>query len=408
MRITSKISHYHKGVLAFLLAPFLWLQMYFNALEELIINAVYDDLFNHQEETKYSQTTHLLSFLCFSGFCFLAYYKNVDHYISVALYSLWLINYCSVKFKTGLYVDKPAWARLETKPEHWEWSLMADNQQLEHHYFDYSQIKCVLIAAVTYGDNSFRNQVLQIWHIYIQTQDEQQWVVYQDATIQNALLKATRLAHQLNTAVKVAESYGTNTLADFELEAVQNPAFINWNKVYCGNSVKIYKNFSTTTLSRWLQTVFHQIKDFIFIAVLSGFMQRYGVLLMLLFWDDFGLAAPPRLNLDSSLAGVFSLFSPDFNWILVLVFAITLSTLLYSIYQQSLRHEILINSQRIEYSIAGEQKGFLSFNQQLDMIVLKGFDKTTLIIINEHNRVLEINGLEEDEYDELYQMLLTV
>ena len=129
---------------------------------------------------------------------------------------------------------------------------------------------------------------------------------------------------------------------------------------------------------------------------------------MLLFGDSLGLSSP---QLETIVIDVSSLwwgvFTPDFDRILVLVFSITMLVLLHSIYKQSRKHEILLNHRRIQYRVSGENKGSLTFNQPPDFILLKGFDKTSLIIVNEENRLLEIKGLEEDEYDELYQMLLT-
>ena len=54
---------------------------------------------------------------------------------------------------------------------------------------------------------------MQIWHIQVKTQDDKLWVVYEDNNIQNALNKAIRLAKQLNTIVKIAESYGDGNLS---------------------------------------------------------------------------------------------------------------------------------------------------------------------------------------------------
>lgn len=70
MRITSKISHYHKGVLALVLAPFLWLQMYFHALQNWLIEILYNELFR-LNKIPYSQMTHFLAFVCFSDFSLL-------------------------------------------------------------------------------------------------------------------------------------------------------------------------------------------------------------------------------------------------------------------------------------------------------------------------------------------------
>ena len=132
MRITSKISHYHKGAFAMVLAPFLWLQMAFHALEKWIVDILYNELFR-VNKIVYSQTTHFLAFICFSGFSLLAYHKNLDQYLSLTLYGLWLINYFSAKFRIGLYVDTPVWVNLETKPENWQWKMTFRTQRQEQH-----------------------------------------------------------------------------------------------------------------------------------------------------------------------------------------------------------------------------------------------------------------------------------
>lgn len=44
MRITSKIAYYHKGVPALVVAPFLWLQMYFHALQNRLMEILYNRL----------------------------------------------------------------------------------------------------------------------------------------------------------------------------------------------------------------------------------------------------------------------------------------------------------------------------------------------------------------------------
>lgn len=406
MRITAKISHYHKGILALVLAPFLWLQMYFHALEEWLTDIIYAELFKNASST-YSQTTHFLAFFCLSALSLLAYHKRLDQYISLVLYGLWLINYYSAKFRTGLYVDNPAWVTLETKEQSWQWSLLVKKQCQEQHSFDYNQVQCVLIAAAIYGDDSFRNQVLQVWHVHIQTKDGKQWVVYQDANIQQALSKAVKLAKQFNAGVKIAESFGTGSLAEIDL-GVQNRLVIAWQRAFISDTIKIYKNLSTVSIFRWIKAIFEELRDFIFIAVLSGFMQRYGLLLLLLFGDSLGLSPPQIETIVVDFRGLWwGVFTPDFDWILVLVFSVTMTVLLHGIYKQSRKHEILMNHRRIQYRISGENKGSLTFSQPPDFILLKGFDKTSLIIVNEEHKVLEIKGLEEDEYDELYQMLLT-
>lgn len=406
MRITSKISHYHKGILALVLAPFLWLQMYFHALQDWLIDMLYNELFRINK-ISYSQTTHFLAFLCFSAFSLLAYHKHLDQYISLILYVLWLINYFSTKFRIGLYVDNPAWVSLETKEQHWQWSLLAKKQHQAQHNFAYDQIKCVLIAATTYGDDSFKNQVLKIWHVHIQSKDDRQWVVYQDADIQQALTKAVKLAEQLNTVVKIAESYGTGTLAEFELAALQNQRRVAWKRAFISDTIRIHKSFSTVSIFRWLAAIFAELGDFLFIAILSGFMQRYGALLLLGFGDNLGLKTPTFETVQFNTSGAWGIFSPDFDWILLTVFAVTMVALFHSIYKQSRKYEILLNHKRVQYRVSGNTKASLTLTGCPDVILLKGFDKTSLIIVNEQYKVLEIKDLEEDEYAELYNMLLT-
>ncbi len=405
MRITSKISHYHKGVLALVLAPFLWLQMYFHALQNWLMEILYNELFR-LNKISYSQITHFLAFVSFSAFSLLAYHKHLDQYISLILYALWLINYYSAKFRIGLYVDNPAWVSLETKENAWQWSLTVKKQCQEQHNFDYSQVQCVLITPITYGDDSFRNQVLQVWHVQLQTKDERQWVVYQEADIQKALTKAVSLAEQFNSMVKIAESYGTGKLADFGF-GIRNQRGVAWKKTFISDTIKIYKSFSTVSLFRWLGAVFSELADFIFIAITAGFMQRYGLLLLLGFGDHLGLKAPEIENLQLDYSGVFGIFKPDFDWILITVFSVTMLALLHSIYKQTRRYEILLNHKRVQYKISDNLQASLSFTQQPDVMLLKGFDKTSLIIVNEQYKLLEIKGLEEDEYAELYEMLLT-
>lgn len=407
MRITAKISHYHKGLIAFLLAPFIWLQMYFFALEAWLFAFLHDELFNKQDNAKYTQLTHLLAFVCFSVFCLLAYYKTLDEYISLILYSLWLINYFCVKFKTGLYVNKPAWIRLESKTDYWQWNLIAKNQHQQNQTLYPQQIKSVLIAAATYGDVSFRNQLLQTWHVYIQTKDEQQWVIYQESSIQQALEKATTLAAQLNTQVKIAESYGTGMLPEIQIEP-QNLISSVWNKIHRGQTVIMYKNFSTVSLLHWLKDLFMQIKDFLFIAILAGFMSRYGLLLMLLFGEQLGLPLPEVIYIDLSLSGMAGIFAPDFNGMAIFIFAVTILIMLKGIYKENRQHQIVIDNRHIQYSISGKQKDSLYFSQKPDIVVLRGFDKASLIFINAQNKVLEINELADDEYDQLYALWLTI
>jgi hypothetical protein len=404
MRITSKISHYHKGFLALLLAPFLWLQMYFHALQEWLLEILYNELFT-LNKVHYSQTTHFLSIVCFSIFSLLAYHQQIDQYISLILYSLWLINFLCAKFRTGLYVDNPAWVKLETHEQHWQWSLLIKNKCETQQNFDYSQIKCVLIAAATYGDDSFRNQVLQIWHVHIQTKDEQQWAVYQNADIQQALLKAVELAEQLNTHVKIAESFGTGALAEVDL-GVHNRAVVAWRRAFISDTVRLYKNFSTLSIFRWIKMILQELGDFIFIAVLAGCMQRYGLFLMVFFGRNLGLAPPSSEVLENNSI-IVTPFAPEFDWIMLTTFVVTMLVLLHGIYKQNRKYEILMNHQRVQYRIAGELKGSLNFTQRPDYLLLKGFDKTSLIIVNEQYKLLEIKDLEEDEYDELYEMLLT-
>jgi len=399
MRITTKISHYHKGILALLLAPFLWLQMYFYALEAWLFQFMYEQFFNTKDDAHYSQTTHLLAFVCFSAFCLLAYHKSLDDYISLILYGLWLINYLSVRFKTGLYVHKAAWVRLEKKPDCWQWHLIAKNQHQLSQNLTAQTIETVLIAAATYGDKSFRNQVLQIWHVYIQTKDQQQWVVYQEEKIERALSKAVALANQLNTQVKIAESYGTGRLPDMEIEP-PNLVIQAWEQHFLGTATLLYKNFSTVSLWRWLKVLFTHIKDFLFIGALSGFMSQYGGLLLVLWGEQLGLQRPEVIYLDG--------FEPNFNLTEVLFFVTTLITLLLAIYQQHCKHCLLISHDSLQYSVSGKQKGTLYFTRKPDIIVLKGFDKTAVIFVNEENKVLEINGLEEYEYDQLYTLWLAM
>lgn len=401
MRITSKISHYHKGIFALLLAPFLWLQMYFHALEVWLLDILYNELFK-LNKTPYSQTTHFLAFICFSAFSLLAYHKKLDQYISLILYGLWLINFLCTKFHTGLYVDKPAWIRLETKEQQWQWSLIIKNKQHVQKFFDYAQIKCVLIAAATYGDDSFKNQVLQTWQVNIQTQDDEQWVVYQNTDIQQALLKAVKLAQQLTTFVKIAESFGTGSLAEVDLE-IQSRVVVAWRRNFISDTVRIYKNFSTVSIFRWLAVILSELGDFIFIAVLSGFMQRYGAILLVLFAEDLKLSRPEYID----FGGKWGVFTPDFDGIVVFIFVITMLVLLHSIYKQNRHYEILLTQKRVQYRISGKLKGSLNTHRRPDYLLLKGFDKTSLIIVNEHYKLLEIKDLEEDEYDELYEMLLT-
>jgi hypothetical protein len=367
---------------------------------------LHDELFNKQDNAKYTQLTHLLAFVCFSAFCLLAYYKTLDQYISLILYSLWLINYLCVKFKTGLYVNKPAWIRLESKTDYWQWNLIAKNQHQQNQVLYPQQIKTVLIAAATYGDVSFRNQLLQTWHVYIQTKDEQKWIIYQESSIQQALEKAIALAAQLNTQVKIAESYGTGMFPDIQIEP-QNLISPVWNKTHSGQTVMLYKNFSTVSLLRWLKNLFMQIKDFLFIAILAGFMSSYGLLLMLLFGGQFGLPLQV-IYIDLSLSGIAGIFAPDFNWMAVFVFAVTIIIMLKGIYKENRKHKIVIDNQRIQYSISGKKKDSLYFSQKPDIVVLKGFDKASLIFINAQNKVLEINGLADDEYDQLYALWLTI
>ena len=389
-----------------LLAPFLWLQMYFHALEEWLISIFYDELFNREESVKYSQTTHLLAFFCFSGFCFLAYYKNLDEYMALVLYGLWLINYCSVKFKAGLYVDKPAWARLERKEDdNWEWSLIVKNQVQARQHFKKKDVKRVVIAAATYGDESFKNQVLQIWHILLETKDGEQWVVSQDADIQKALNQALELAQHFDSSVTILESYGTSPFAEMDIGELHHDVMA-WEKAYRGNTVEIYKNFSSTSFLRWFKLIFKEVGDFIFIAVLAGVMERYGTLLMMMFWDELGLARPAIVHIEISFTALLGFFAPEFDWILQVVIAVTFAVLLHGIYKQSRKHQLLVNHHYVEYRIAEKTKERLSFNEKLDVIVLNGFDKTSLILINEQNKLFEISSLEEDEYDELYTMLL--
>lgn len=368
---------------------------------------LYDEIFNREESKQYAQITHILAFLCFSGFCFLAYYRHLDRYLALILYGLWLINHFSVKFKAGLYVDKPAWARLERKEEGWEWCLIVKGQPQERKTFKQRDVKRIVIAAASYGDESFRNQVLQIWHILIETKDEQQCVVYQEADIQKALNQANSLATTFNRKVTILESYGTSSLAEMDIGQL-NQEVVAWEKSYQGNTLDVHKSFSSVSFFRWLKLIFSEVSDFIFIAMLAGVMERYGTLLMMMFWDDLGLAPPPMVHIEISFMALLGFFAPDFDWVLQMVFMVTFIVFLHGIVKQSRKHQLLLDDRHVEYRVSGKIKNRLYFNEKLDVIVLKGFDKTSLIIVNEQNRLMEITELEEDEYDELYEMLLTV
>jgi len=408
MVIRSKISLPHSNFFSLLIWPFVKMKAFIDKVYQSILSMIWAELFKHKEK-QFSELTHLIAFLIFCVFSMCFYhFKNLDDIVVLSFFALWLID--TYLTKRGVKTNKYEQITVEIKDSNLVWKSFTPGRGAIKEQLKATDITQISLTPFTLIGGAFHTIQAHVWRIFMLKNDLDGYLVYEEKSITRALKKAHHLAHHFKVPLEIAHSEGKGEYVAEKISDLGSrlTSYSNlWQSVQLSNTIQIYKKFSTATVKKVIKSILEEAGVFLFIVIMAGVMVRFGMLLTFLIGPSIGIESP-TLVLYISFTGVLSFFAPKIEWMSLIALAFTIVMLFHSGWKHSREHRITIDRNWLRYRIKGQTIARLS-TVDINQVILLKEPESALLLIDCHNKSIEINQLEdEEEYEELYHRLMKV
>jgi hypothetical protein len=373
-----------------------------------ILRMIWAELFKNEAE-QFSELTHLIAFLVFSLLSMLFYhFEGLEDTVILSFFVLWLID--TYFTKQGLKTNKYERIVLEIKESDVIWKSFTPGESVIKEQFKRAEISQISLVPITHLGGAFRTVQAQVWRIFIIINDIDGYLIYEEKSLTRAFKKARDLADSFKVPLEIANSEGNGEYAADKISTVGNRYRQSddsnvWKTVQTATRVQIYKKFSSATAKKVAKSMLAEAGVFLFIVIMAGVMVRFGMLLTFLIGPTIGIESP-TLVLYLSFTGVLSFFAPKIEWTSLVALTFAIGMLVHSGFQHSREHRITINHKWLRYCIKGQAITQLSTPDINQLILLKE-PKPALLLIDTHDKFIQIDNLEnEEECEELYYRLL--
>jgi hypothetical protein len=408
MIIRSKIPQPKTGFFSLMIWPFVKIKAFIDGVYQGLLSMIWAELFKN-EANQFSELTHIVAFLILSIFSMLFYhFEGLEDTVILTFCVLWLIdNYLTkLSFKT----DKYERIVLESKNSDLTWKNFTPGESVINEQFKQTDITQISLTPTMHIGGAFRVVQAQVWRIFIVIHDLDGYLIYEEKNFTRALKKARDLAHNFKVPLEITNSVGygdyvAEKISSFGSHHRQTDSNNLWKINQASTMVQIDKKLSVAMVKKVIKSVLKEAGVFLFMVIMAGVMVRFGMLLTFLIGPKIGLESP-TLVLYISFTGVLSFFSPKVDFISLFTLAFTMAILLYSGFQHSREHRITISHKWLQYRLKGQAIAQL-VTKEINQLILLREPKPALLIIDQSDKCIEINKLEDEEEGEaLYHQLL--
>ena len=401
---TAKIPTYRLNLFARVVGPLLWVKNYIDELKDDILQMIWRELFKNERD--HDQTTHFLAFAGFSIFCLVAY-QGFEDYMVYFFYALWPLDYVVGRYSFKRSGYERVSLKLQAAELTWQ-SRNARGLLTEKYDFKPSQVRGVVVRGTLYEGNAYSSVKTHAWEVFIQTAglEQEEWIIHHEARLQQALRKAVVLARTFDVPLNVADSCGQGSFAETQVEPMAEfTKHTLWRSTDRADGFAIHKSPRTVDVFKLIRAVLDEAGSFIFIAVMSGVMERYGMFLTWMLGPRLGFADPFMLYLDFSFKGIWGFFAPDLDWEFVSILTITALAIFYSAWKTA-RHQVFtLTSHHLTYQF-GNQREVVLPRAEIRHILLLYTPEPILLLVSKNQMLLLDNFYDTEEQEELYAKLL--
>ena len=406
MIIRSKIPQPKTGLFSLIIWPAVKMKAFVDEIYQGLLSMIWAELFKN-EANRFSESTHLIAFLVLSVLSMLFYhFEGLEDGIILTFLGLWLIDvYLTKSSGTNRYEQ----IVLEINDSDLIWKSATPREQTVKEEFKQTDISQISLVPTRYTGGAFGAVQTQAWRIFIVVHDSDGYLIYEEKNFTSAFKKARNLARAFKVRLEIANSVGNGDYVAEKMSTVSHYRQTNssslWKTTQTSGTVRICKKFSVTLVKRIIKSVLTETGVFLFMVIMAGVMVRFGLLLTFLIGPYIGIESP-TLVLYFSFTGVLSFFAPKIDYISLITLILSIAMLLYSGFQHSREHRIIINQKRLQYYIKGLTIKQLVTKDINQLILLTG-PKPALLIIDHSDKCIEIDKLEdEEEGEELYHQIL--
>jgi hypothetical protein len=401
LRLSARVPRHEPGPLARVLSPLLWMKSSLDDLRDAILHMVWGELLHGERD--HDQRVHLGAFLIFSLFCLLAY-AGVEDRLVLCLYALWPLDHVvSRSLRAGTGHD-----RVSLRQERGDlvWQRQGRGSEPRTERFPAAQARAVLVRFVDEPVGAFGSVRAQAWQVYLTLHGGAEHVLWSVQSAPLALRRATDLGTRLGIPVEVEHSNGSGPLAEVQAAPLWAPERDGmWRSRAEGGSQVIYTGIRTLDHRKLARQVLEEAGSLLLLAVMAGFMTRYGMFLTWMLGPSLGLSSPFALHLDLSVGGLLGLFAPDWGLETGVVLAVTAGALAHSLWRHAQPRRLVVSGRGLHYAVRGRTVAALA-GTATGSVLLVHTPGPTLVVAAPDGRSLVVEDLYDGEgQEELYAKL---
>jgi hypothetical protein len=397
----GKIPRHEPGLLAQVLAPLLWMKSSLDDLRDAVIQRIWGELMGRQ--TEQDQWLHLAAFAVFSAFCLLAYAGFEDGMV-LFLYALWPLDYLAARAaRSDARQDRVS---LRQDGDTLVWQRLGRGVPPRGERFPLAQVRAVRVRWVDDTLGAYGSVRVRAWEVYLVLHGEAEHVLGSDRAATRSLKRAADLAGRLEVPVVVEHSNGQGPFAEAQTPPLWDPSRLGqWRAEPARDGVVIRTGLRTLDHGKLGRRVLEEAGSFLLLAVMAGFMTRYGMFLAWMWGPSLGLIDPFPLELDLSLTGLLSLFAPDQGLETVVVLTLTVAAIAASLWRHAQPRRLVVNGRGLSYQLRGRTVAALA-GREVGSVLLVHTPEPALLIAAPDGRALLVDDLYDGEgQEELYARL---
>jgi hypothetical protein len=402
LRLYGKIPRHEPGLLTQALAPLLWMKAALDDLRDAVIQMIWGELTGQRAE--HDQWLHLAAFAVFSAFCLLAYAGFEDGMV-LFLYALWPLDYVAARAaRSDAHQDRVS---LRQEGSTLVWQRLGRGVPPCSERFPLAQVRAVRVRWVDDAVGAYGSVRVRNWEVYLVLHGEAEHVLGSEPAITRALKRASDLAGRLGVPVLVEHSNGQGPLAEVQTPPLWDPDRLGqWRAEPARDGVGLRTGPRTLDHGKLGRRVLEEAGSFLLLAVMAGFMTRYGTFLAWMWGPSLGLVEPFPLELDLSLTGFLSLFTPDQSVETVVVLTLTVAAVAGSLWRHAQPRRLVVSGRGLSYEVRGRTVAALA-GRQVHSVLLLHTPEPALVVAAPDGRALLVDDLYDGEcQEELYAHLV--
>jgi hypothetical protein len=273
--------------------------------------------------------------------------------------------------------------------------------------FRLAQVRAVRVRLVDDAVGAYGSVRVRAWEVYLVLHGEAEHVLGSEANVTRALKRAADLAGRLGVPVVVEHSNGQGPFAEAQTPPLWDPERPGqWRAEPARDGEVIHTGLRTLDHGKLSRRVLEEAGTFLLIAVMAGFMTRYGMFLAWMWGPSLGLVEPFPLELDLSLTGFLSLFTPDQGLETVVVLTLTVAAIAGSLWRHAQPRRLVVSGRGLACEVRGRTVAALA-GREVGSIMLVHTPEPALLIAAPDGRALLVDDLYDGEcQEELYAHLV--